>query len=120
MTIRTQGCDLYFKSADELRVDLAVEQRDHRTTRKWLTGHRWLAFVGWAVAITVLGLGEAHAGDCEKLAAFKQNQAKHLQLDYMQLHVPPVQWNDFIKDSDKLLDERYAAELAQCKVEVKS
>lgn len=60
----------------------------------------------------------SYAGDCEKLAAFQQNQERKLQGDYMTMYVKREQWIDFLRASDRLLKERYDQRVALCKREV--
>lgn len=46
--------DYYAEQAYAADSKLAVERRDHRTTRKYLCAYRWIAGAGWTVAVLSL------------------------------------------------------------------
>lgn len=43
--------DYYRREGDRLTVELGVERRQHRTTRKYLCAYRWVACTGWLIAV---------------------------------------------------------------------
>lgn len=60
----------------------------------------------------------SYAGDCEKLAAFRQNQERKLQSTYMTMYVKREDWVEFMRASDRVLKERYDQRVALCKQEL--
>lgn len=60
----------------------------------------------------------SYAGDCEKLAAFQKNQERKLREDYMSKYVPRDQWLDFVRASDRVLQDRYRQRVDICKEEL--
>lgn len=46
--------DFYRREGDRLTVEMGVERRDHRTSRKYLRAYRWIAAAGWTLAVLSL------------------------------------------------------------------
>lgn len=46
--------DFYRLECDRITVELGVERRQHRTTRKYAAAYRLVAVTGWAVAVLSL------------------------------------------------------------------
>lgn len=46
--------DYYAEQAYAADFKLAVERRDHRLTKKYLTAYRWIAITGWLGMVLVL------------------------------------------------------------------
>lgn len=46
--------DYYAEQAYASDFKLAIEKREHKTTRKYLTAYRWIALIGWVAFLVVL------------------------------------------------------------------
>lgn len=68
------------------------------------------------ITIALLSFG-AEADECQQVAQYMREYEKELQVKYMQTHLPPAQWQGFLKASTQILNDLYQQRVELCRDE---